>query len=104
VQWWRAKGADTFAPCGPILATGLDPDALPLMTRVNGQLMQEQTTRDLLFDCATVVAFASRFVTLEPGDLFYTGTPGNTRALAPGDLVEVEIGGVGVLSNPVVAA
>jgi 2-keto-4-pentenoate hydratase/2-oxohepta-3-ene-1,7-dioic acid hydratase in catechol pathway len=103
LQWWRAKGADTFAPCGPVIATGLDPDALPLETRVNGVVMQEQTTADLLFDCATVVAFASRFVTLEPGDLFYTGTPGNTRALAAGDVVEVTIGGVGTLRNPVVA-
>jgi 2-keto-4-pentenoate hydratase/2-oxohepta-3-ene-1,7-dioic acid hydratase in catechol pathway len=102
LQWWRAKGADTFAPCGPVIVTGLDPDALPLTTKVNGAVMQEQTTADLLFDCATVVSFASRFITLEPGDLFYTGTPGNTRALAAGDVVEVTIGGVGTLANPVV--
>ncbi len=101
LQWWRAKGADTFAPCGPAVVTGLDPDRLALRTRVNGETLQEQTTADLLFDCAAVVSFASRFVTLEPGDLVYTGTPGNTRALKPGDIVEVEIEGVGVLSNRV---
>jgi 2-keto-4-pentenoate hydratase/2-oxohepta-3-ene-1,7-dioic acid hydratase in catechol pathway len=104
LQWWRAKGADTFAPCGPLIATGLPLEGLPLATRVSGTLVQEQTTADLLFDCATVVSFASRFITLEPGDLFYTGTPGNTRALAPGDVVDVTIGGVGTLSNPVRAA
>jgi 2-keto-4-pentenoate hydratase/2-oxohepta-3-ene-1,7-dioic acid hydratase in catechol pathway len=103
LQWWRAKGADTFAPCGPVIATGLDYDRLALSTRLNGKVVQQQSTSDLLFDCATVVSFASRFVTLEPGDLFYTGTPGHTSALAPGDLVEVEIEGVGVLSNRVVA-
>jgi 2-keto-4-pentenoate hydratase/2-oxohepta-3-ene-1,7-dioic acid hydratase in catechol pathway len=65
--------------------------------------VQEQTTADLIFDCATVVSFASRYVTLEPGDLFYTGTPGNTRALAAGDRVAVTIGGVGTLVNPVIA-
>jgi 2-keto-4-pentenoate hydratase/2-oxohepta-3-ene-1,7-dioic acid hydratase in catechol pathway len=104
LQWWRAKGADTFAPCGPVIATGLDFDNLALTTRLNGKIMQDQTTADLLFDCTAVVSFASRFVTLEPGDLFYTGTPGNTGPLAPGDLVEISIAGVGVLSNRVAAA
>jgi 2-keto-4-pentenoate hydratase/2-oxohepta-3-ene-1,7-dioic acid hydratase in catechol pathway len=103
LQWWRAKGSDTFAPCGPVIASGLDPDDLPLQTRVNGEVLQRQGTSDLLFDCATIVSFVSRFVTLAPGDLIYTGTPGNTRALAPGDVVEVEIDGVGLLRNPVVA-
>jgi 2-keto-4-pentenoate hydratase/2-oxohepta-3-ene-1,7-dioic acid hydratase in catechol pathway len=103
LQWWRAKGADTFAPCGPVIATGLDPDRLPLQTRVNGEVVQEQSTSDLLFDCPTVVSFVSRFVTLAPGDLVYTGTPGNTRALRPGDVVEVELEGVGLLRNPVAA-
>lgn len=102
LQWWRAKGADTFAPLGPMIVTDLPYDDLALTTRVNGEVVQSQRTADLLFDCATVVAFASRFVTLEPGDLFYTGTPGNTRALRAGDVVEVEIEGIGVLSNPVV--
>jgi 2-keto-4-pentenoate hydratase/2-oxohepta-3-ene-1,7-dioic acid hydratase in catechol pathway len=101
LQWWRAKGADTFAPCGPAIATGLNPDRLLLRTRLNGEVVQEQSTSDLLFDCAAVVSFASRFVTLQPGDLIYTGTPGHTRAMKPGDVVEVEIEGVGLLRNPV---
>jgi 2-keto-4-pentenoate hydratase/2-oxohepta-3-ene-1,7-dioic acid hydratase in catechol pathway len=103
LQWWRAKGSDTFAPCGPIIAAGLDPDHIPLQTRVNGEVVQQQNTSDLLFDCATIVSFVSRFVTLTPGDLIYTGTPGNTRPLRPGDVVEVELEGVGLLRNPVVA-
>jgi 2-keto-4-pentenoate hydratase/2-oxohepta-3-ene-1,7-dioic acid hydratase in catechol pathway len=103
LQWWRAKGADTFAPCGPLIATGLDFDRLQLTTRVNGQIMQDQSTADLLFDAATVVSYASRFVTLEPGDLFYTGTPGHTSALAAGDLIEISIEGIGTLANPVSA-
>ncbi len=101
LQWWRAKGADTFAPCGPFIASGLNPDDLQLTTRLNGEVVQQQRTSDLLFDCATVVSFASRFVTLQPGDLIYTGTPGHTRAMKPGDVVEVEIEGVGVLRNGV---
>jgi 2-keto-4-pentenoate hydratase/2-oxohepta-3-ene-1,7-dioic acid hydratase in catechol pathway len=101
LQWWRAKGADTFAPCGPVIATALDPDRLQLQTRLNSEVVQQQGTSDLLFDCAAVVSFASRFVTLQPGDLIYTGTPGHTRAMKPGDVVEVEIEGVGVLRNPV---
>ena len=104
LQWWRAKGCDTFAPCGPVIARGLDPDRLALRTRVNGQVLQEQTTADLLFDCAAVVSYVSHYLTLTPGDLIYTGTPGNTRKLHPGDVVEVEIDGVGLLANPVVAA
>jgi 2-keto-4-pentenoate hydratase/2-oxohepta-3-ene-1,7-dioic acid hydratase in catechol pathway len=102
LQWWRAKGCDTFAACGPVIATGLDPGDLLLTTRVNGEVAQQQRTTDLLFDCATVVSYLSRYVTLGPGDLVYTGTPGETRALRAGDLVEVEIESVGVLRNPVV--
>jgi 2-keto-4-pentenoate hydratase/2-oxohepta-3-ene-1,7-dioic acid hydratase in catechol pathway len=102
LQWWRAKGSDTFAPCGPAIARGLDPDRLPLRTRLNGEVVQQQTTADLLFDAATVVSYASRYVTLLPGDLVYTGTPGNTRKLSPGDRIEVEIDGIGTLSNPVI--
>jgi 2-keto-4-pentenoate hydratase/2-oxohepta-3-ene-1,7-dioic acid hydratase in catechol pathway len=103
LQWWRAKGSDTFAPCGPVIARGLDPDQLPLRTLLNGEIVQQQTTAGLLFDCLAVVSYASRFVTLTPGDLIFTGTPGNTRKLNPGDRVEVEIGGVGTLANPVIS-
>ena len=102
VQWWRAKGCDTFAPLGPVIVTGLDYSNLLLTTRVNGEVMQQQRTSDLIFDVPTVISFVSRYLTLTPGDAIYTGTPGNTRAMKPGDVVEVEIEGIGVLRNPVV--
>lgn len=103
VQYWRAKGCDTFAPLGPWIVTGLDYSDLMLITRVNGQIAQEQRTSDFIFDVPTVISFVSRYITLVPGDLIYTGTPGNTRRMQPGDVVEVEIEGIGMLRNPVVA-
>jgi 2-keto-4-pentenoate hydratase/2-oxohepta-3-ene-1,7-dioic acid hydratase in catechol pathway len=103
LQWWRAKGADTFAPCGPAIVTGLDPDRLLLTTRLNGEVVQQQSTADLIFSTVTVVSYISRYLTLTPGDLIYTGTPGQTSAITAGDVVEVEIEGVGVLRNPIVA-
>jgi 2-keto-4-pentenoate hydratase/2-oxohepta-3-ene-1,7-dioic acid hydratase in catechol pathway len=103
LQWWRAKGADTFAPLGPAIVTGLDHDKLLLQTRLNGEVVQKQYTSDLLFDSVTVVSYVSRFVTLMPGDLIYTGTPGQTRKMKPGDVVEVEIEGIGILKNTVAA-
>jgi 2-keto-4-pentenoate hydratase/2-oxohepta-3-ene-1,7-dioic acid hydratase in catechol pathway len=101
LQWWRAKGADTFAPLGPAVVTGLDYGALRLQTRLNGEVVQDESTADMIFDCAAIVSFVSRWVTLEPGDLIYTGTPGSTRMMNPGDVVEVEIEGIGVLRNRV---
>jgi 2-keto-4-pentenoate hydratase/2-oxohepta-3-ene-1,7-dioic acid hydratase in catechol pathway len=100
-QWWRAKGCDTFGPAGPFIVTGLNYGDLLLETRVNGAIAQSQRTSDLLFDVPTVISFISRFLTLEPGDLIYTGTPGNTFGLKPGDVVEVQIEGIGTLRNPV---
>ena len=102
LQWWRAKGADTFAPLGPWVITGIDYSNLLLTTRVNGEVVQHQYTSDLLFNIPAIVSFISEWVTLEPGDLIYTGTPGSTSKLNPGDIVEVEIEGIGVLRNPVV--
>lgn len=104
LQWWRAKGSDTFAPLGPAIVTGLDYGNLQLETRVNGKVVQKQSTSDLLFDCATIICFVTKFVSLMPGDVIYTGTPGATSKLNPGDVVEVEIEGIGVLRNPVTAA
>jgi 2-keto-4-pentenoate hydratase/2-oxohepta-3-ene-1,7-dioic acid hydratase in catechol pathway len=103
VQWTRAKGSDTFGPCGPIIARGIDYDNLQLRLRVNGQVQQQQRTSDLVHGVAETVSWASRYMTLEPGDLIYTGTPGHTPTLHPGDQVEVEIEGIGTLSNHVVA-
>ncbi|MCC7175523.1 MAG: fumarylacetoacetate hydrolase family protein [Bryobacterales bacterium] len=100
-QWWRAKGADTFGPLGPVIVKGIDYGKLELQTRLNGQVVQKESTADLLFDCHAIVSFASRFVTLMPGDVIYTGTPGTTRPMKPGDVVEVELSGIGVLRNTV---
>jgi 2-keto-4-pentenoate hydratase/2-oxohepta-3-ene-1,7-dioic acid hydratase in catechol pathway len=102
LQWWRAKGSDTFAPLGPAIAAGIDYGNLLLQTRLNGEVVQKQYTSDLIFDCPSILSWVSGWVTLMPGDLIYTGTPGNTRKLSPGDVVEVEIEGIGILRNPVV--
>jgi 2-keto-4-pentenoate hydratase/2-oxohepta-3-ene-1,7-dioic acid hydratase in catechol pathway len=102
LQWWRAKGSDTFGPCGPFIATGIDYDDLQLVLRVNGAEQQSQRTSDLVHGVAAILSHVSRYMTLEPGDLIYTGTPGQTKALNPGDVVEVELEGVGVLRNRVV--
>ena len=99
LQWFRAKGSDTFGPLGPAVVAGLDYKDLQLTTRLNGEVRQSQRTSDLLFSVDKVVSYVSQFVTLLPGDLIYTGTPGNTKAMKPGDVVEVEIEGVGVLRN-----
>ncbi len=104
LQWWRAKGADTFAPMGPCIAWGLDYGTLLLETRLNGKVVQHQYTSDLIFDPPAIVSWISRFVTLVPGDAVFTGTPGATRPMKPGDSVEVEIEGIGVLRNPVRSA
>jgi 2-keto-4-pentenoate hydratase/2-oxohepta-3-ene-1,7-dioic acid hydratase in catechol pathway len=101
LQWWRAKGCDTFAPLGPAIVTGADYGNLLLETRLNGESVQKQYTSDLIFDCPAIVSWISGWVTLLPGDIIYTGTPGSTRKMSPGDTVEVEIEGIGVLSNPV---
>ena len=101
LQWWRAKGADTFGPLGPVIAVGLDYKKSRLQTRVNGEVKQSQVLSDLIFDAPTIVSFASQYVTLERGDVIYTGTPGATSAMKPGDLVEVDIEGIGVLKNRV---
>jgi 2-keto-4-pentenoate hydratase/2-oxohepta-3-ene-1,7-dioic acid hydratase in catechol pathway len=103
LQWWRAKGADTFGPMGPCIVAGLDYGKLLLQTRVNGEVKQKQFTSDLLFDCPAIISWISQVVTLYPGDVIYTGTPGSTSKLSPGDTVEIDIEGIGVLRNKVTA-
>ena len=103
LQWWRAKGADTFGPMGPAIVTGLDYDKLQLTTRLNGQVVQQQSTSDLLFKPTDIISFVSRYVALAPGDVIYTGTPGATKKMNPGDVVEVEIESIGILRNKVTA-
>ncbi len=101
LQWFRAKGADTFGPVGPVMARGVDYDDLLLQTRVNGETLQSQRTSDLLFDSSFLVSYISRYVTLEPGDMVFTGTPGTTSAMQPGDVVEIELEHVGILRNTI---
>lgn len=103
IQWWRAKGADTFGPVGPYIATGLNYDDLPFRVRLNGKVVQEDRTSHFIHDVAATVSFISRYVTLYPGDLIFTGTTGDTPTIKPGDVVEVEFEGVGTLRNPVAA-
>jgi 2-keto-4-pentenoate hydratase/2-oxohepta-3-ene-1,7-dioic acid hydratase in catechol pathway len=100
-QWGRAKGFDTFCPVGPRVANGLDWRSLELICRVNGSQRQRAKATDMHFSIPELVSFLSGVMTLEPGDLIATGTPAGTAALHNGDVVEVEIPGVGVLSNPV---
>lgn len=102
VQWWRAKGADTFGPCGPFIVTGIDYDNIPFTLRQNGEVRQQDNTSQMIHDVAGIVSFISRYVTLHPGDLIFTGTTGETSAIKPEDVIEVEFEGVGVLRNPVV--
>jgi len=101
LQWWRAKGSDTFAPLGPAIVTGADYGKLLLETRINGEVVQKQYTSDLIFDVPAILSWVSGWVTLLPGDIIYTGTPGNTRKMSPGDVVEVALEQAGVLRNPV---
>jgi len=113
-QWTRGKSFDTFCPIGPVVVTPddiPDPQALALRTRVNGELMQDSSTAEMLFGVAELLAFCSRNFSLEPGDLVLTGTPWGCgyfmdppRALEIGDVVECEVARIGVLRNTVAAA
>jgi 2-keto-4-pentenoate hydratase/2-oxohepta-3-ene-1,7-dioic acid hydratase in catechol pathway len=104
VQFTRAKGFDTFCPVGPWIETELDPAATAVRCRVNGATRQEGTTAHMIFDVPTLVAYASRMMTLEPGDIILTGTPEGVGPLVAGDALEVEIGGIGTLAVRVGAA
>ncbi len=101
VQFTRGKSFDTFCPLGPCIETDLDPSALSLRTRVNGEIKQNGNTRDMVFNCGAVIEFITSVMTLEPGDVILTGTPAGVGPLAAGDRVEVEIEGIGVLQNVV---
>ena len=100
-QWGRAKGFDTFCPVGPKVVAGLDWRTLELICRVNGVQRQRARASDMHFSIPELISFLSGVMTLEPGDLIATGTPAGTAPLQSGDTVEVEIPGVGILSNPV---
>lgn len=95
----RSKGVDTFCPFGPFIVTGLNPDNLKIETRLNGKTVQSSNTNDLLFKVPQLISFASKYMTLMPGDLIATGTPSGIGPMKKGDVVEVEIEGIGLLKN-----
>lgn len=101
LQWLRAKAADGFGPAGPAIAAGLDYNDLLIETRVNGQVKQSESSAKLLHSVDKIVAYASRYFTLEPGDMIFTGTPGRTERLSVGDTVDITIEGIGTLSNKI---
>lgn len=103
LQWWRAKGTDTFGPCGPFIVSGVNYDDLLLRLRLNGEIKDEQRTSEMVRNVAELVSFASQHITLKPGDLIYTGTFGITAPIKAGDVVEVELEHAGTLTNPVTA-
>ncbi len=102
LQWTRAKGTDSFNAVGPELVTGLDYTNLAIEGRLNGERRQGENSSDLIFDINYMVSYISRYFTLEPGDLIWSGTMGSTEAMEPGDEYAVEVEGVGVLRNTVV--
>lgn len=104
LQWLRAKASDTFGPLGPAVVTGLNYLDLRVQTRLNGKTMQDQSSIDHIHDIHVILSYVSQYVTLHPGDIIYTGTPGATAAMKPGDVVEIEVEGVGILRNRIVAA
>jgi len=102
-SYWRAKGSDTFCPIGPWIETEASPTNVEMIVRVNGKEAQRASAKDMLFDFATIISHISQQVTLQPGDALFSGTTGDTAAMKPGDVVEVEMTGVGVLRNYVKA-
>jgi 2-keto-4-pentenoate hydratase/2-oxohepta-3-ene-1,7-dioic acid hydratase in catechol pathway len=100
-QWARAKGFDGSCPLGPWIETDLDPTDVFLQTRVNGEPRQQASTTDMVFGIAELIEYITAFMTLLPGDVLLTGTPEGVGKLEPGDVVEVEVDGIGVLTNPV---
>jgi len=103
VQFTRAKGFDSFCPLGPWIETDLDTSDLSVQTYLNGDLMQDGSTKDMIFDVAALVAYVSSVMTLLPGDVILTGTPDGVGPMNPGDEVDVTISGIGTLTNKVVA-
>lgn len=103
IQFTRAKSFDTFASMGPCIATGLDPAGLRIKTFLNGKLRQSASTRAMLFPVPFLIRYVSRIMTLYPGDIITTGTPEGVGPMVPGDRVDVQIEGIGTLSNTVAA-
>jgi 2-keto-4-pentenoate hydratase/2-oxohepta-3-ene-1,7-dioic acid hydratase in catechol pathway len=103
VQFTRGKSFDTFCPVGPWIETDVDPGNVTVETRLNGEVKQKGNTADMAFPVAFLIRYISEIMTLYPGDLIATGTPAGVSRMKPGDIVEVEVGGIGVLRNQVVS-
>jgi 2-keto-4-pentenoate hydratase/2-oxohepta-3-ene-1,7-dioic acid hydratase in catechol pathway len=101
-QWFGAKGFDSFCPLGPAVTTGIDPSALSLRCLVDGEVRQDGTTADMVFDVPSLISRITQVMTLLPSDVILTGTPAGVGPILPGQTVRVELEGVGVLENPVV--
>jgi len=101
VQFTRGKSFDTFCPVGPWIETDIDPGNVVVQTRLNGEVKQKGNTADMAFPVAFLIRYISEIMTLYPGDLIATGTPAGVSRLKPGDIVEVEVAGIGVLQNRV---
>lgn len=101
LQWTRGKGFDTFCPIGPWIETELDPADCLISCRVNGGLRQMASTREMIYSVNQIVSYVSTVMTLEPGDLIFTGTPAGIGGIKAGDTIEIEIEGIGILSNKV---
>jgi 2-keto-4-pentenoate hydratase/2-oxohepta-3-ene-1,7-dioic acid hydratase in catechol pathway len=102
-QWTRAKSFDTFCPIGPVIETEIDPCGLNVMSRLNGETRQSSNTRQFIFPVFELFSFISHIMTLLPGDVITTGTPSGIGAMKPGDTVEIEVEGIGVLRNGIIA-
>lgn len=102
IQYTRAKGFDTFAPVGPVIETQIDPLDVTIQTYLNGQMKQNTSTKDMIFNVFQLVSFVSHVMTLLPGDIISTGTPSGIGKMRPGDVVEVRIDGIGSLRNTIV--
>ena len=103
-QWWRAKSSDTFGPTGPFIVTDIDPQNVNIRGLVNGVEGQKCHTSEMIFTTAQAISYISKYVTLDPGDMLWTGTSGTTPPITPGGDVTVEIEHVGILHNPVISA
>lgn len=100
-QWTIAKGFDTFMPLGPVITDEIDPDSVRIESRLNGEIRQRSDTSNLIFSCHYLVSYLSQVMTLYPGDVILTGTPGGIGPMKEGDVIEVDIGGIGILRNTV---
>lgn len=101
LQWMRAKAADGFGPVGPVIATDIDYNNVLLTTRMNGEVVQKENTKNMIHKPSKVLSYLSQYFTLLPGDLIFMGTPGRTQALNDGDVVSVEIEDIGLISNQI---